>query len=200
MLVNHLRENLASFDQAISYRLFSLNRRYNPKMKYLKALEYSCNGILWLMVIAICFYMSTRPQNEIYAKLLVGLVIDIIYVAISKATFRRVRPSYARQDDTLMIAMDKLSFPSGHASRAVYLAFFFGETWFAPLFWLWAIAVITSRVLYGRHFLGDILGGSVLGYLNFITQFTIFYPLHSFLMWFLMNIITSPSTDDFGDY
>lgn len=199
MLATHFRGKLIDIDKKLSYQLFSLNRKYNHTgQKYLKALEYSCHGIPWLMFVSICFYMSSRTKSEFYAQLLTGLIFDIIYIVVFKSFARRCRPTYASQEDSIMISVDKLSFPSGHASRSIYLALFFSQYWFSSIVWLWAIAVTISRVLYGRHFLGDIFGGVLVGYWNYITQFSLFYPLHSFLMWFLMNLITN--VDDFGDY
>ncbi len=67
-------------------------------------------------------------------------------------------------------SVDKFSFPSGHATRAVALALFFTSLYrlpaplltVAPL-WAWAAAVCGSRVLLGRHHLLDVAGGILAG-------------------------------------
>ena len=192
MLASHVKERAAKVDHTLSYQLYSLGRKFqNNTRKYLKGLEYSCHGVPWLVGVAILCYVSNNKNSKFWVRLLIGLVFDIIYVAVSKAFFRRRRPSYANQEDQMiMIGYDKLSFPSGHTSRALYVALIFSGHWFSLLIWLWALAVSASRVVYGRHFLGDILGGLVVGYWNYITQFSLFYPVHAMLEWFLLNLVS----------
>ena len=117
----------------------------------LKAIEFSCHNVLWIGVTLIGFYVS--PDATFFRHLLVGIVSDIVHVAIIKAYSRRRRPSYgangskdaderskdadkrskdgakASEDaeskdgaQSLINVIDKHSFPSGHASRAIYLA------------------------------------------------------------------------------
>lgn len=195
MLSNHVKEQAAKFDQTISYKLYSVGRKFTTKSrKYLKALEYSCHGIPWLLAMVVLCYVS---RSKVWIRLLIGLIFDIIYVAISKAFFRRRRPAYSNQEDQMiMIGYDKLSFPSGHTSRAIYVALFFSGSWYSLLVWTWAIAVSASRVIYGRHFVGDILGGLVVGYWNYITQFSLFFPIHAMLEFFVLNLI-GDGGDDF---
>lgn len=87
---------------------------------------------------------------------------------------------------------DNFSFPSGHASRVMFLATLFHLIYqnheglisdfilqwveFEPgLFlvgvWVWAIMTATSRVLLGRHFLSDVLTGAFVGVLEGIVAF-----------------------------
>lgn len=106
-----------------------------------------------------------------------GLVYDIMVVAFVKAATRRRRPSLGgrKNDMFITIGVDKFSFPSGHATRAVLLAFLFSQ-WFYPDMWLlgkialfaWAASVCVSRVLLRRHHILDVVGGIFMGYLEFI--------------------------------
>ncbi|KAH1075026.1 hypothetical protein J1N35_027354 [Gossypium stocksii] len=87
---------------------------------------------------------------------------------------------------------DNFSFPSGHASRVMFLATLFHLIYqnqgglishfilrwvkFEPglfLFgvWVWAILTAISRVLLGRHFLSDVLAGASVGVLEGIVAF-----------------------------
>lgn len=91
-----------------------------------------------------------------------------------------------------VVYADSFSFPSGHASRVLFLATLFHlivindvgvisefiQRWvkFEPGFvlfgvWVWAITTATSRVLLGRHFLFDVLAGALLGVLEGIVAF-----------------------------
>lgn len=99
-------------------------------------------------------------------NLLFGLLIDIVIIACVKAATRRRRPTV--NDDIFSIGPDKFSFPSGHASRAVFMATFFTILSPVPLiFWppliAWAAAVCLSRLLMYRHHILDVIAGALLG-------------------------------------
>ncbi|KAI5078336.1 hypothetical protein GOP47_0006007 [Adiantum capillus-veneris] len=104
------------------------------------------------------------------------------------ALFRRPRPVY-NKGMYLVVSVDHYSFPSGHSSRAFTILIFVlnsASEWkemispvlgvdelgllghyFVPfLFASWAVATASSRILLGRHFLLDVVVGSVLGILE----------------------------------
>ncbi|KAF7495106.1 putative lipid phosphate phosphatase beta [Sarcoptes scabiei] len=195
MLVKYVQQKAIEIDKKLSFQLYRLGNRISIQKHYLQLLEYSCHGIPWLAMVIII--ICTLEKNDFWINLLIGLIFDIIYVALLKASCRRCRPTYAPQAQHNWIAVDKLSFPSGHASRSIYVALIFSDLWFSFLVWIWAIAVALSRVLYGRHFLGDILAGCLLGCFNYITQFTIFFPIHSLVKWFLFSMVYETTVDNF---
>jgi len=92
-------------------------------------------------------------------------------VAFIKAATRRRRPASNEKDMFATVSVDKFSFPSGHATRAVYIAHFFSHTYplnefvQVPLV-LWGGAVCVSRVLLRRHHLLDVAAGVVVGILE----------------------------------
>lgn len=94
----------------------------------------------------------------------IGLILDIIFVAVLKAVTRRRRPS----DDPYAFGPDKYSFPSGHASRSIFVLIFFTvlspiSIFFWPPIFAWAMAVCVSRILLSRHHILDIIAGILLG-------------------------------------
>ncbi|XP_054159509.1 polyisoprenoid diphosphate/phosphate phosphohydrolase PLPP6-like [Oppia nitens] len=202
-LNKNLMENLKAVDQNISLNIYrSATRHIGSRVpsyhRWLRALEYSCHGIFWLVATIISLYLVSN--NKAAALLLTGLILDIIAVAVIKAMARRRRPGYARQDDHLTIGPDKHSFPSGHCSRAIYLAMFFGNL--SPLLslavWLWSLSVCASRVLLGRHHLFDAVFGAFLGYLIYSLQYTIFTPINTLFVWLisaLFNVVFSDTND-----
>ena len=120
------------------------------------------------MVLTIAgLYLTTY---SVFLNLLIGLLVDIVIVAITKAFTRRRRPAYNVDDQYATVkTVDKFSFPSGHATRAIMLALAF--TFLAPLpalLWIpvagWAIAVCISRVLLGRHHILDVVAGIFIGF------------------------------------
>ncbi|XP_065213591.1 polyisoprenoid diphosphate/phosphate phosphohydrolase PLPP6 [Planococcus citri] len=133
-----------------------------------KTLEYSCHGILWLCAWMIFIWFAWTPSLfQMQVNFLIALILDIIYVGILKAIFRRRRPA-GNKPDALEISVDKFSFPSGHVSRAVFILYFFLYLYpinliFIPPLLAWCVSVSVSRILLRRHHLLDVLGGVVLG-------------------------------------
>lgn len=66
------------------------------------------------------------------------------------------------------VSIDKFSFPSGHATRAIALFVFFKSLPFTLAFpiLVWSIAVCISRVLLGRHHVLDVFAGMIIGYIE----------------------------------
>lgn len=146
-------------------------------------------GIPWFAAVLSLLYLFS--ESEVFPPLLVGLIFDITYVALIKAFSRRRRPDYAQQDDQFGVVLaDKHSFPSGHASRAIYVAVFFNNySILSFLVWIWASAVCCSRVLLGRHHIADVIAGVVLGFLNYLLQFTVGLPLNNGLIWLVSSAL-----------
>jgi len=146
----------------------AVNKKYpiDTIRTHLKSLEISCHGIPWLVFTIAGLYLTS---NSIFINILIGLIIDIVIVAITKAFTRRRRPAYNIDDQHATFkTVDKFSFPSGHATRAVMLAIIF--TFLSPLpllLWvpvvLWSLAVSVSRVVLGRHHILDVVAGVVIG-------------------------------------
>ncbi len=68
-----------------------------------------------------------------------------------------------------MATVDSFSFPSGHTSRAIMVACLVAVRFWASypglvaMAAIWAVLVALSRVVLGRHYATDVLGGLVLG-------------------------------------
>jgi len=134
--------------------------------QHFKFLEVSCHGVPWLVFCMIGLYTFDRP--ELFANLLVALLLDIAVVAVTKAFTRRRRPANNVDDMWMTGSVDKFSFPSGHATRAVLVAVFFCKLYplsfilFLPLVG-WCVAVSMSRILLCRHHILDVVGGIIIG-------------------------------------
>ena len=202
MLLNRTREEIQKVDEKLSYQLFKSVPKTKELKSLLKGLEFSCNGIIWLSGTFILLYVF--PTSILMKRLLVGLIMDIVYVALTKAYARRVRPKYAPQDDQFgVISVDKHSFPSGHATRAVYVAFFASVTThpiISFIVWIWCIAVCTSRVLLGRHHIADVVAGVVIGFTNYLLQFVIGFPIYPVIQWLVTGFASNfASKNDMED-
>lgn len=196
-------ENLDYVDKQVSYKAFSCSQKFAPKLKpFLVGLEWSCNGLIWLSGTIILLLASSSDSNaaSIYAQLLVGLIVDVFYIAITKSLARRRRPTYAYQRDQIIVAsVDKHSMPSGHCSRATYLALFathfYGPSTpvLALAVQLWTLCVCVSRVLLGRHHILDCLAGNLLGYLEYQIQFNSFLPVNSIGLFLVAKLFGNKS-------
>jgi presqualene diphosphate phosphatase len=137
------------------------------------ALEYTGNGFLWILgVFLLLVWPTIGWRLRVFAlNLEVGFLLDVIIVGIIKLTVRRTRPDYAEKQYSSNIPADKYSFPSGHASRCIFIAmavFLFRSMCHRAVLLstaVWAVATSMSRVLLGRHFLSDIVIGSMIGVL-----------------------------------
>ena len=110
-----------------------------------------------------------------------ALIFDVLVVAVVKLIFRRPRPAHNQMDMFATVSVDKYSFPSGHTTRAAMLAFFFLHylvlaSTFRRLLILWAVAVALSRVLLGRHHVGDVMCGLVIGYFQYKMVVSLWLP------------------------
>lgn len=136
---------------------------------YGQMLEWSCNGIAWLTGTFIFIWLAnSESMHQMQFNFLLGLILDILIVAVLKSLFRRRRPT---PPGNFTIGADKFSFPSGHASRSVFVLCFFttliGSSYvFWPLLLFWCFSVCLSRILTFRHYILDMVGGMVLGVLE----------------------------------
>ena len=114
---------------------------------------------LWFLIIVILIWQK-RPLGW---SLLWAVAGTAVIVAISKAIFKRGRPSGPGR----AISSDKYSFPSGHAARAgaIAITMSFYTPRYTLLWLLWAVVVSLARVALARHYLTDIVGGLTVGIL-----------------------------------
>ncbi|XP_022229829.1 phospholipid phosphatase 6 [Drosophila obscura] len=135
-----------------------------------KFLEISCDGIAWLFSwMAFIWIINSKALLQMQVNMLMGLILDIVVVAVLKSFVRRRRPVSIK--DTWVIGPDKFSFPSGHSSRAFYVLIFFTKLYSLPFFLLiplttWAVCVALSRLILQRHYILDIFAGVVIGVLE----------------------------------
>ncbi|XP_038991148.1 probable lipid phosphate phosphatase beta [Hibiscus syriacus] len=170
----HLLKPLITIDASISLFLHTLFKPILPTFLFL--LEYSAD-FCFSFPVSLSFFLVSPSFSSLAIPLLLGLLLDLALIGLIKLTFRRARPHYNPNMSPAAHA-DNFSFPSGHASRVLFLATLlylivqhnedlvldFIQRWikFEPRFvmsgvWVWAVVTATSRVLLGRHFFFDVL-------------------------------------------
>lgn len=156
-----------------------VDQKYGPLAKYktlMKGLEISCHGIPWLVgTVTFIFLIDSSSVRQLLVNLFIALILDIIVVAVLKAVTRRRRPSENKDDMFVTISVDKFSFPSGHATRAIMLSVLLPiqyDLWLllSLLLICWGVAVCVTRVLLRRHHILDVLGGTGVGILEAVVM------------------------------
>ncbi|XP_012539343.1 phospholipid phosphatase 6 [Monomorium pharaonis] len=131
---------------------------------YHKLLDISCHNLIWLITnLMFIWVLNNSNLYQMQVNLLIGLTLDIISVVFLKAITRRRRPTTGNN-----FAPEKDSFPSGHATRAAFITYFFINLWPIPLICIlfllaWSFSVCLSKLLMRKHHIADILVGIALG-------------------------------------
>ncbi|KAM4085705.1 hypothetical protein ACJW30_10G047200 [Castanea mollissima] len=179
--------HLISVDTTLSEYLHSTVKPFLPHLLLL-LLELSADFRLFFP-ISLSLLLAPNSSTSLFllrrpflSSLLLGLLLDLLLIALIKLLFRRSRPLY-NKNMVAAVSVDHYSFPSGHASRVFFVASV------AHLFanhdanllnlvvWLWALLTSLSRVFLGRHFVFDVFAGASLGVLEalFAFRFLRFY-------------------------
>jgi undecaprenyl-diphosphatase len=156
---------LHHFDRRLFIRVFRQGER-RAVIPLARALSRSGDVYLYLLVPQLLWLLEVPSLGDFLTLLLVAFAIERTLYRSLKNTLKRPRPPNAIPGfNSLIVASDKFSFPSGHSSGAFLLATSLVVIYGGPVFaiYLWATGVALSRVLLGVHFPGDILAGALMG-------------------------------------
>ncbi|XP_048525541.1 polyisoprenoid diphosphate/phosphate phosphohydrolase PLPP6 [Dendroctonus ponderosae] len=189
-------QNVLKLDEDFSKKIVNWADSWAPlhslRLHY-KALEITCHGIPWLASwIAFIWLFDNPSLVPLQVNVIFALILDIVFVALLKAYFRRRRPTENINDAFAEIGPDQYSFPSGHCSRAALITFIFMglwpiPIWFQPSLLAWTVAICISRLLMKRHNLLDVIGGILLGIVEGAILMAIWIPDEQ-ARWFVGSI------------
>lgn len=137
---------------------------------------------IWIPLYAsLCYVMLRNFSLKANLVCFVVLVLLIVISDQSSSHFirpfvKRMRPSNLQNPLSSMVYIvegyrgGRFGFPSAHAANSWSLVFFirllFHRRSYSILMIAWASLVCYSRIYLGVHFLGDILAGVLLGFIN----------------------------------
>jgi undecaprenyl-diphosphatase len=176
--VNRLGARIQAFDAAVfrSLALFTLPKWATLSLVVLVRIG---DGYLWGM-IALCLWLAL-PFEEvkgIVLHCLVAIAVSLCLYFPLKFSLKRPRPYDNGMDvKPLVPPLDKYSFPSGHTMNNLAVALTLAHQ--IPALMVPAILLPVFlgllRILFGVHYLSDIVGGSLLGAAAFLLG-TLFFP------------------------
>jgi undecaprenyl-diphosphatase len=156
-----------ALDQSFYQKVRSLTflRFGNSFLKaYTRLGDWSFTTILLLSVLIL---LPKMQWPMIYSHALLNTLLSFGVYWVVKNTVRRPRPFVKYQKVAEVPPLDTFSFPSGHTMNNLAI----GYTLMTYSPWLGAVAIffpITCgllRVYYNVHYLTDVIGGLVLGFL-----------------------------------
>lgn len=152
-------------DRRLFTRIFRQSER-RAVIPLARALSRSGDVYLYLLVPLLLWMLKVPSFGDFLTLLVVAFAIERTLYRFLKNTLKRPRPPNAIPGfNSLIVASDKFSFPSGHSSGAFLLATTLVVIYGGPMLaiYIWSTGVAFSRVLLGVHFPGDILAGALMG-------------------------------------
>ncbi len=125
------------------------------------------DGWMWIAITAWLYHVMAWPSFRlVVVECLLAVGLSLLAYWPIKLLVRRRRPYDAHGGVTRKVPpLDKYSFPSGHTMNNLAVALTLASqlpALYAPAIGI-PLALGVLRVVFGVHFLSDILGGAVLG-------------------------------------
>jgi undecaprenyl-diphosphatase len=140
--------------------------RYQTLVAGLVVASWLGDGVLWYAVVGGLALLGGTNERDVAMQLLLAGALNLPLYFWLKRAIGRPRPFVQCPDIRACArALDRFSFPSGHALHA--FAFLVICTWHFPLSALVLVPVVAlivvSRVALGLHYPSDVAAGAFLG-------------------------------------
>jgi undecaprenyl-diphosphatase len=163
-----LLARLDARDRVLFTRLTLTGRSSSPVARWTWVAVTHCGGLTASIAGVLIPLLVHGAVREAALRALVGLVISHLIVQVVKRRIARQRPSRVVACETLVAEPPCFSFPSGHSTASMAVAFAYAAAFplLAVPLMLLAVAVGLSRVRLGVHFPGDVLAGQLIAVLT----------------------------------
>ncbi len=132
--------------------------------------------LLFLFLIFMFFHKVSAKEGILATLMFVVLFVlcDQVSSSLIKPLFERLRPTHHPDFGNLVDTVNgyrggRYGFVSGHATNsfglAVFLSLLFRNRWVTVPVLVWAVINSYSRIYLGVHFISDIIGGAIVGWL-----------------------------------
>jgi undecaprenyl-diphosphatase len=159
-----VRRSVAGFDDRVDSAFDGLRGRPAADRLFYGASELGDYSLLWLMLGAL---KGLRSEHDVRASVRLGTGVAVEFVLVNvliKSMFRRRRPPWEVERPLKVRRPRTSSFPSGHATSAFASATLLAENdSLAPLYYLAALVVASSRVYVKLHHASDVVVGISIG-------------------------------------
>lgn len=146
-----------------------------------KVVSFTAGGLFTFIIVLLFFYYEKKfyykiDYNGPSVLLVFSLVVSMIITFILKILTKSYRPgemaTYNYTLTGLILHADTFSFPSGHTARAFVVALSARriDRKISVLLLIWATLVGLSRLVLGRHWFFDIIGGIVVAHFSVLVS------------------------------
>lgn len=183
-------EYLDSLDRTIFLYLNGIHNHFFDVFMW-----YVSKTATWALMVLFFFFIIFRNNWKIALCIIVGMALTITFAdqissGMIKDLVERLRPTHNPEIENLVHTVrgykgGLYGFVSSHAANtfgvAIYLSLLFKNRYITLFMILWSLLVSYSRIYLGVHYLGDILGGMVVGLVSGIVAYKIYEYSISYL-------------------
>ncbi|MGA9705031.1 phosphatase PAP2 family protein [Pseudomonas sp.] len=162
-MVDRLTRGILRADGALLNRC-SRSKPPRTVRLFIVACSRGGDGWLWWSAGLLVLSFGGTDRLQAFSAAFLSACSAVLLFARLKVHIRRPRP-HGPHRWARIAAPDQFSFPSGHSMTAFAVCsalFDFYPHWW-PILLVIAVAVATSRVILGLHYLTDVLAGAVIG-------------------------------------
>lgn len=161
----HMLQFIANRDHRLMRKV---NKWRAPKWVRLSAVvaTRAGDGWLWYAIGVVVVLFGGEERFFALASAAIAAFVGVGLFIVLKRFSGRKRPNEIEPHCwATLLPPDRFSFPSGHTITAFAVAISLGLTYpiFLGILLLAALAIGTSRILLGMHFLSDVIAGASLG-------------------------------------